>query len=102
LAFGFDVTGPYGDNEQFLSDAVDLVNLALLGLINSNTIVAFLKYYKLVDLDASLPDERSFGTTIRIATSNDYSQRHARIRAKATLDKLRRNATGGQSIPTAS
>lgn len=98
-ALGLELTGPHRNNEDFVKQGVDMINLALHGFMNSLTIFAFLRCYRFVDHSAELKAERSFDHTTALPRFMDYWHRHGQLRMDAKLDQMRR-IPGNEHVPS--
>jgi hypothetical protein len=81
-----DADSNYND---FLRQAGDMINLAMQGLMDSETIRAFLECFKFIRAGETVPQDRSFDHTLRLETNTDYMQHNARVAIMGDLDRIR-------------
>ena len=91
LALGLDLSGFQGiekkEQNNFVQTAVDIISLALQGHCSSAIIEAFLKCFKLVDLNAQIPINRQFDTTLGFHTPENLKNRVAFVNLQVKLDQ---------------
>ncbi|KAI5358590.1 putative papain-like cysteine peptidase superfamily [Septoria linicola] len=97
-ALGLNFDGVHDRNEEFLKHAIEIIHLALLGRMDSQTISAFLRCYTLVRANDTVA--RPFNTTIRMPDQLEYNRRYGRVLVQAALEEQRAAALVPEAIPT--
>lgn len=82
---------------DFLRQGRLIINAALCGYIDSETIRAFLECFGFIRAGQTVPAERSFSNTILLETENQYRHLNGRNRIRTELDLRRAN---GDMVPT--
>ncbi|KAK5114032.1 hypothetical protein LTR85_010338 [Meristemomyces frigidus] len=78
---------------DFNTRAIEIIQLAVLGHMDSATIEAFLKCFGFIAPDSVVPPDRVFNTTMPFARVDDYTMHVARVRLVEDLTRIRQNGT---------
>lgn len=73
---------------NFLKQAADLINLALAGRVDSDTIRAFLECFAFIRPGQTVAPERSFTNTVPLRTDFDYTRHNNQVQEQLALDQV--------------
>ena len=90
LALGFTISADaWPTEDDFYEEAVYLINLAMQGHMDSQTIEAFLRCHRIVPYDERVEVDRHFESTIPFPTDFSLVRHVARVRIETGLDEYR-------------
>jgi len=102
LALGLQIrsTGCHLGN-GFYQQAVEIINLAMLGRMNSDTIRNFLACWEFITADSQVGEGRAFAITTAFGSLQELSEHIARVRLEEDLDALRVDRADVPNLETA-